>query len=371
MSSNFVVSDFPINKLKRLFFEADGVLILQPQQLSLSLLSLSFIKGIKAALEQNTGRAMPLILCTGYFEFFNKFKGSLFAETYEHRDYLNILKAFQSQKKNLLMVDLTNDSQNKYLFEFGRMTKWPVKQRPFYSQLTFHWENLPQSGGEKSNLKSRYQLLAQEIFGDQIITQEVADVYQLEKKLPGSREKQLCIIPASSTTVTRLPENFLLQLLASLEKRKGLQINMVMSSFAREEAYQKLKLQVLKRKKTILPFKRNTFWHELDLAEMVDFLPTQNLVISADLDVLILAQYLGVKTLSIHNAYSRHFNFSPKLDTMIYPESLRCDYLIKTDSQKGKGYVAPCVARGTCLKNDFCFHHLDLEIVNSKITSLL
>jgi len=387
-----ITKDFPKDKLRLLFREADEILILQPQKMGDAIMTENFSAGVRKTLGffaqypvlDEKQKSCKLILCTAFPEIFvhnPDFDGII-----SHEEYLSYLKNHLRNKNNLLVIDFSNDPANKIFFEFDRMIKWPVKQRPYFSQITFNWQNLPQGKGEENSIASRYLLLMEQIaereffpkprFPKVYLPKDASAIYQkIVKKyeLDPSKYKQVSVLTHQTNPVTELEEEKLFELIELLSKKKrGLEINIIVDPRSKDQKWTKSLQERLLKLQGFSLFRSKKFHIiSLNLPELAVFLSKQKLVIGTDSGIVHLSNAVGVKTISLRGPKSRHLISNYRWDDAIYPDIKRCEFLKKSDTWQGKGYIAPCYNEGKCLKDVHCLATIDLEKIIRKVRERL
>lgn len=387
MKTETIINDFPKNKLKNLFLEADEILVIQPPQLDLSLMTEGFLAGLAQGLRQKFLEKLKrpkVILCTLFPDLFQK--DSDIDKVIKHQDYVSFLKQHSFQKQNLLVVDLTNDKANKFLFEFDRMVKWPIKQKPFFSQLTFHWENLPQGSKAENSLSNRYLLLIEQIFGKSFFIKprfpkvslpsennhlylEIVSKCQLEPL----KYRQIILWYSGENEVQKINPNKLLEIADSLHKKKrGLEITILIDQKAKHEAWVNPFSEKVRKKKGLgIIFPRRYHVFSLEDNQVFSFLQKQNLIIGPNDSLIQLANALQVKTISLCGPLSRHFISNYRWNNFLYADCKICEYLQKTDTWLGKGYIASCYNKNSCLSKGFCLSQITTEKIVEKALEVL
>ena len=379
-----ITNDFPKEKLKLLFYEASHIIVLQPPELELAILTDNFAAGLRKALILKKDTVCPkMILFSAFTEVFRYDES--YDEVHSYADYAQYVKEELNKKHNVLVVDLTNDPQQKSLFEFDRMQKWPVKQRPFYSYLAFAWHNLPQGKGKENTIASRYLLLIEEIIGRSLFIKPRFPKIGLPIESE-SKYQKICqrfeLLPKQLLQVGFLvgqndPETFPLDLLVMVaellhQKKRHVEFNFI-EVLELDKGNKKEVLNTLFQKYHRFSFFRTLKWHyiPLTLSEAVVFFQRQRLVVGSILSYIHLAGALGVKTVSIRGPRSRHFISNYRWDEAIYPELSVCPYLVKSDTFHGKGYVAPCYNKKKCLQEDPCFSRVKVEKIVEKCLQII
>lgn len=377
------ICDFPKKNLKNLFLEADTILILQDPDFNLSIMSENFSAAVNEFLIKKGLREKKiLMLCTAYKKLFNLNKS--FNKIIEHSEYLNFLKKSVKRKQNLLVIDFCNDAKGRFFFEFDRMTKWPVKQRPYFSQITFHWQSLPQGKGERNALSCRYLKLAEEIFQEDIFVKPrfpksylpldseirfntAIQTYDFNLK----KLKQVCFYFNRNAETQSLTAQQIFTLIDLLIKKKGnIEINILLEQ---KDYTDKILIKELKeeiKKRSGFSLLRPRQFHVICFNELFDlmvFLSKQKIIIGEAGGMINLSNSLGVKSISFQAVYSRSFIVNYRLDNVFYPKTNYCEYLEKTRKWEGKGYISPCNENGKCLKQKPCMQFLDLEAAVKEI----
>lgn len=388
MLTNSMMTDFPKNRLKFLFLEAKQIVIIQPPQMGLAIMTENFSAGARKALLKfsgNQSRDIPkLIVCTAFPDIF-RHDPSL-DMVIDYPQYSDFLKKQRIFKQNLLVIDLSSDDESKFLFEYDRMLKWPVRQRPFYSQITFHWQNLPQGNGEENSIASRYLTLVEQIFGEPFFskprfpkvflptdTTEIFSRIITQYSLEPKKYKEVSIFyPVNLITDELNTEKIILLMELLTKKKRNLEVNLVVDPAICNHQGIKLLTQKMVKKQGFSLIRTKKFnVISLGLKELAVFLSKQRLLIGPNTGLLHLANALGVKTISLGGFKSRHFISNYRWDNPIYPPVDYCIHLKKTDTWKGKGYLAPCYEGIRCDKPEECALKIDSHLIVRKAAEIL
>ena len=387
MITKAIITDFPKEKLKLLFLEADQILIIQPPRLGLSIMTENFTMAVKKAISSFSNTKTPeLILCTAFPEIFQNDPN--FDSIITHEKYREFLEERKLSKRNLLVIDLTNDDHNKFLFEYDRMLKWPVKQRPYYSQINFHWQNLPIGKGEENTISSRYLILLEQIFEKTLFVKpRFPKVYlptNFEEKykkivshynLIPEKCREVSILYLTDNSLKKIQDDWIQSFIEKLTKKKhNLEINIVLHPTdinIKKEWVGKLREKILKKQGFSLWRKKKLNFVDFNLSDLMVFMSKQQLTIGVNSGVLHLANALSTKTISLQGPKSRHFISNYRWDNPIYPVSDNCPYLNKTNTWKGKGFLTPCYYEGKCKKKRNCISAISIDKVLEKAFEIL
>ena len=385
MITKAITTDFPKESLKLLFLEADQVLVIQPPRLGLSIMTENFTMAVKKAISSfSTPKIPKLILCTAFTELFRNDPN--FDLVITHEKYREFLREQKLSKKNLFVVDLTNDDHNKFLFEYDRMMKWPIKQRPYYSQVNFHWQNLPTGKGEENTIGSRYLILLEQIFGKNLFvkprvpkvylpknSEEIYSKIVSEYNLNPNKCREISILYLTDNELKKIQEDWLVSLIEKLTKKKhNLEINIILHPNNIDKEWIKgMREKILKKQGFSLWRKKKLNFLSFNLSDLAVFLSKQQLVIGVNSGVLHLTNALGVKTISLQGPKSRHFISNYRWDNSIYPAADNCPYLTKTNTWKGKGLLTTCYYEGKCKKERNCISEISVDKVVEKAIEIL